>query len=147
MCLSSHLHPSNPVDPATGRRHPQRVALFESVIGLGAARASIYHFSVIASDVGYLFAAGPKIVEAATFEESLSFPDLGGVHFHCNNGTIDNLASSQSDCFLQTRRFLSYLPSYGTRELPTFSPPTDPPTRKLPALNSSSPAAPHSFLR
>ncbi|KAI5782266.1 carboxyl transferase, partial [Pyronema domesticum] len=115
---------------------PNIAALLGPVVGLGASRAAISHFSVISADIGYLFAAGPKIAEAATFEEDLSFSDLGGAALHCSNGTIDNLAKNEQDCFAQIRQFLSYLPSCGDRELPPFVPCSDPADRKSPDLNS-----------
>lgn len=76
------------------------------------------------------------MVEGATFEQDLSFADLGGAHLHCSNGTIDNLAASETECFQQIRRFLSYVPSNGTRQLPPTHPCTDEPTRKSPSLNT-----------
>ena len=62
--------------------------------------------------------------------------DLGGAHLHCSNGTIDNLATSESECFQQIRRFISYVPSNGSRQLPPFVPSPDPATRKSPELNT-----------
>ena len=50
----------------------QLAAVVGPAVGLGAARAAVSHFSVIAADVGSLFNAGPKIVEGATFEEGLT---------------------------------------------------------------------------
>ena len=50
---------------------PQCSAVVGPAVGLGAARAAVSHFSVIAADIGSLFNAGPKIVEGATFEEDL----------------------------------------------------------------------------
>jgi acetyl-CoA carboxylase carboxyltransferase component len=82
-------------------------------IGLGAARVVCTHFSVMAGDIGSLFNAGPKVVEGATFEEDLSFQDLGGPAVHCTNGTIDNLAKDEKECFEQVKTVLGYLPDYG----------------------------------
>ena len=52
---------------------PQCSAVVGPAVGLGAARAAVSHFSVIAGDIGSLFNAGPKIVEGATFEEDLRY--------------------------------------------------------------------------
>ena len=52
---------------------PNCAAVVGTSVGLGAARAAVCHFSVIASDIGSLFNAGPKIVEGATFEEDLRY--------------------------------------------------------------------------
>jgi acetyl-CoA carboxylase carboxyltransferase component len=78
------------------------------------------HFSVMAADVGTLFNAGPKVVEGATYEEGLSFQDLGGPMMHCTNGTIDNLAANEEGCFEQMRTILGYLPNYGGESPPVI---------------------------
>jgi acetyl-CoA carboxylase carboxyltransferase component len=107
---------------------PNLGAVLGPAVGLGAARAVACHFSVMAADVGALFNAGPKVVAGksldmphgtlltflgATFEEDLSFTDLGGPSMHCTNGTIDNLAANEQECFEQMRIVLSYLPNSG----------------------------------
>ncbi|EEH05889.1 propionyl-CoA carboxylase [Histoplasma capsulatum G186AR] len=99
------------------------------VIGLGAARVVSCHFSVMAADVGALFNAGPKVVEGATFEEGLDFQDLGGPMMHCTNGTIDNLAANEAECFEQLRTVLGYLPNSGSEAPPTV-PCNDPEDRE-----------------
>ncbi|KAK8093692.1 hypothetical protein PG997_000377 [Apiospora hydei] len=82
-------------------------------IGLGAARVTVCHFSVMAANVGSLFNAGPKVVEGATFEEGLTLSELGGPDMHCRNGTIDNLATDEHHAFQQIRTVLGYLPNSG----------------------------------
>lgn len=106
---------------------PNIGAVLGPAIGLGAARVVACHFSVMAADIGSLFNAGPQVVAGATFEEGLSFTDLGGPSMHCTNGTIDNLAASEADCFEQMRKVLSYLPNSGASLPPTVacSDPTD----------------------
>ncbi|CAG8204916.1 unnamed protein product [Penicillium olsonii] len=104
-------------------------------IGLGAARVTSCHFSVMAADVGALFNAGPKVVEGATFEEGLDFQDLGGPMVHCTNGTIDNLAANEAECYEQLRTVLSYLPNSGS-EAPPVIPCADPENREDMALRS-----------
>ncbi|KZM20652.1 ligase [Ascochyta rabiei] len=95
-------------------------AVVGPAIGLGAARVVACHFSVMAADIGSLFNAGPSVVANATFEEGLSFTDLGGPAMHCTNGTIDNLAPDEAGCFEQLRTVLSYLPNIGTQLPPTI---------------------------
>jgi acetyl-CoA carboxylase carboxyltransferase component len=97
---------------------PNIGAVLGPAIGLGAARVVATHFSVMAGDIGSLFNAGPKVVEGATFEEGLSFADLGGPGVHCTNGTIDNLAANEQECFEQIRTVLGYLPNCGALEAP-----------------------------
>ncbi|KAH8722988.1 propionyl-CoA carboxylase beta chain mitochondrial precursor [Phaeosphaeriaceae sp. PMI808] len=99
---------------------PNLGAVLGPAIGLGAARVVACHFSVMAADIGSLFNAGPNVVKNATFEEGLSFTDLGGPAVHCTNGTIDNLAPDEAGCFEQLRTVLSYLPDCGTKLPPTI---------------------------
>jgi acetyl-CoA carboxylase carboxyltransferase component len=94
---------------------PNLGAVLGPAIGLGAARVVSCHFSVMAADIGSLFNAGPRVVAEATFEEDLSFSDLGGPGVHCTNGTIDNLAADETGAFEQLRTVLGYLPNCGTR--------------------------------
>lgn len=89
----------------------------------------------MAADIGALFNAGPKVVEGATFEEGLDFQDLGGPMVHCTNGTIDNLAANEAECFEQIRTVLSYLPNSGS-EAPPVVPGDDPVDREDIALRS-----------
>lgn len=91
------------------------------------------HFSVMAADVGSLFNAGPEVVKGATFEEGLDFQTLGGPMIHCTNGTIDNLAANEAECYEQLRTVLSYLPNSG-REAPPVIAADDPEDREDEAL-------------
>src|SRR6201996_3312687 len=113
---------------------PNLGAVLGPAIGLGAARVVACHFSVMAGDIGSLFNAGPKVVEGATFEEGLSFADLGGPEVHCRNGTIDNLARDEEECFAQIRTVLGYLPDCGMFEAPPCLPCSDPMDREDIAL-------------
>lgn len=97
---------------------PNLGAVVGPAIGLGAARVVSTHFSVMAADIGSLFNAGPKVVEGATFEEGLSFQDLGGPWVHCCNGTIDNMAKDEKECYEQLRTVLGYLPDCGALQAP-----------------------------
>lgn len=115
---------------------PNIGAIVGPAIGLGAARVVCSHFSVMAADVGSLFNAGPKVVEGATFEEDLSFQQLGGPDVHCRNGTIDNVATNEDDVFRQIRTVLGYLPNSGALEPPPCAAPTDDPDREDVVLRS-----------
>lgn len=89
----------------------------------------------MAADIGTLFNAGPSVVANATFEEGLSFTDLGGAMMHCTNGTCDNLASNEREVFAQVAAFLSYVPSSGY-SLPPCITSSDSPLRRSPELRS-----------
>ncbi|KAK3680707.1 hypothetical protein LTR37_021096 [Vermiconidia calcicola] len=114
---------------------PNLGAVLGPAIGLGAARVVCCHFSVMAADVGSLFNAGPKVVAGATFEEGLSFTELGGPAMHCTNGTIDNYAATETEAFEQIRTVLGYLPNCGTHVPPTVAC-DDPFDRVSPELRS-----------
>ncbi|KAI9316820.1 carboxyl transferase [Dichotomocladium elegans] len=107
---------------------PVVAAALGPAVGLGAARATLTHFSVVAENVGSLFAAGPPIVANATYE-TVTKKALGGALLHTSNGTFDNLAADEHECFAQIRQFLSYMPK-NTFELPPCAPSEDPPSRR-----------------
>ena len=104
--------------------------LLGSVVGLGAAKAVLGHFSVMIRDISQLFVAGPPVVSHAMGYD-ISKEDLGGWHIHCTNGSVDNLAEDEDDAAAITRRFLSYLPA-SVYETPPVLPanPVDPPDRR-----------------
>ncbi|MDE0062348.1 MAG: ATP-grasp domain-containing protein [Gammaproteobacteria bacterium] len=104
--------------------------LLGSVVGLGAAKAVLGHFSVMVRDISQLFVAGPPVVSHAMGYE-ITKEDLGGWHIHCTNGSVDNPADTEEEAAAITRRFLSYLPS-NTYEAPPVVPPgaDDPPDRR-----------------
>lgn len=78
--------------------------------GLGAARATASHYSVMVRGISQIFTAGPKVA-AAIGEDELDNEALGGADIHTRNGVIDDEASSEDEAFTMARRFLSYLPS------------------------------------
>ena len=100
--------------------------LLGSVVGIGAAKAVLGHFSVMVRDIAQLFVAGPPVVSHAMGYD-ITKEDLGGWHIHCTNGSVDNLAESEEEAFEMTRRFLSYLPPsvYETPPVQTCDDPLD----------------------
>jgi acetyl/propionyl-CoA carboxylase alpha subunit/acetyl-CoA carboxylase carboxyltransferase component len=104
--------------------------LLGSVVGIGAAKAVLGHFSVMVRDIAQLFVAGPPVVSHAMGYD-ISKEDLGDWRIHCTNGSVDNLAETEADAVAQTRRFLSYLPG-SVYETPPVLPadPSDPPDRR-----------------
>ena len=84
--------------------------LLGSVVGIGAAKAVLGHFSIMVRDVSQLFVAGPPVVSHAMGYD-ITKEDLGGWHIHCTNGSVDNLAESEEEAAHMTRQFLSYLPT------------------------------------
>ncbi|MGE0575237.1 MAG: carboxyl transferase domain-containing protein [Reyranella sp.] len=102
--------------------------LLGSVVGIGAAKAVLGHFSVMVRDIAQLFVAGPPVVSHAMGYD-VTKEDLGGWQIHCRNGSVDNLAESEEEAMAMTRRFLSYLPS-SVYEVPPVIPASDPADRR-----------------
>lgn len=84
--------------------------LLGSVVGIGAAKAALGHFSVMVRDIAQLFVAGPPVVSHAMGYD-ITKEDLGGWHIHCCNGSVDNLAETEEEAAAMVRTFLSYLPA------------------------------------
>lgn len=104
--------------------------LLGSVVGIGAAKAVLGHFSVMVRDISQLFVAGPPVVSHAMGYE-VTKEDLGDWRIHCRNGSVDNLAESEDEAADMTRRFLSYLPSSVYESPPVNTPATaDSPDRR-----------------
>jgi acetyl/propionyl-CoA carboxylase alpha subunit/acetyl-CoA carboxylase carboxyltransferase component len=100
--------------------------LLGSVVGIGAAKAVLGHFSVMVRDIAQLFVAGPPVVSHAMGYD-ITKEELGGWHIHCRNGSVDNLAESEEEAMAMTKRFLSYLPSSAYEAPPVLAPdPADP---------------------
>jgi acetyl-CoA carboxylase carboxyltransferase component/biotin carboxyl carrier protein len=104
--------------------------LLGSVVGIGAAKAVLGHFSVMVRDIAQLFVAGPPVVSHAMGYD-ISKEDLGDWRIHCKNGSVDNLAETEEEAAAMVKRFLSYLPS-SVYEVPPVLPanPADPPNRR-----------------
>ena len=102
--------------------------LLGSVVGIGAAKAVLGHFSVMVRDVSQLFVAGPPVV-AHAMGYDITKEDLGGWHIHCCNGSVDNLAESEEEAVSLTKQFLSYLPA-NVYEAPPIVPSNDSPDRR-----------------
>eukprot|EP00026_Physarum_polycephalum_P004625 Phypoly_transcript_04647.p1 GENE.Phypoly_transcript_04647~~Phypoly_transcript_04647.p1 ORF type:complete len:630 (-),score=77.40 Phypoly_transcript_04647:180-2069(-) len=107
---------------------PVATAVLGSVVGLGAAKAVTSHFSVMVENTAQMFVAGPPVVAYAT-HENVTKEELGGARLCTSNGSIDNLAVSEEDAFLQIRKFLSYLPTNAWQIAPR-SHSTDPVDRR-----------------
>ncbi len=102
--------------------------LLGSVVGLGAAKAVLGHFSVMVRDISQLFVAGPPVVSHAMGVD-ITKEELGGWEIHARNGSVDNLAETEDEAMEMTRRFLSYLPP-SVFDAPPRVEPTDDPNRR-----------------
>ena len=110
--------------------------LLGSVVGIGAAKAVLGHFSVMVRDIAQLFVAGPPVVSHAMGYD-ITKEELGDWRIHCRNGSVDNLAETEEEAAAMVRRFLSYLPQNVFEAPPVLPPnPADPPDRREEALFS-----------
>ncbi|MCB1683104.1 MAG: carboxyl transferase domain-containing protein [Pseudomonadales bacterium] len=103
-----------------------------SVAGIGAARVSTSHYSVIVKDSAQMMIAGPALVDWASLGD-VSKEELGASRIHTRNGAIDDEVLSEAEAFERATRFLSYLPS-SSDELPPVQTCEDPADRREAAL-------------
>ena len=107
-----------------------------SVAGLGAARVTASHYSVMVKGLSHMFTAGPAVV--AAIGETHDKESLGGAEIHTRNGAVDDMVASEDEAFEAARKFLSYLPSAVGKKAPRATP-TDKPSRKDKSLLSAVP--------
>lgn len=89
---------------------PVVAAALGPTAGLGAARVSASHFSVMVKKTSQLFVAGPPVVYRA-FGKRVDKEELGGFEVHKQSGAVDNFVETEAECFAHIRQFLSFLPS------------------------------------
>ncbi len=99
-----------------------------SVAGIGAARVTTSHYSVIVKDTAQMMIAGPALVNWASLG-NVSKEELGASKIHTRNGAIDDEAVSEDQAFQMARQFLSYLPT-NVDELPLKTDTDDPVDRR-----------------
>ncbi|MBV1877912.1 MAG: hypothetical protein KUG79_09750 [Pseudomonadales bacterium] len=105
-----------------------------SVAGIGAARVSTSHYSVIVKNSAQMMIAGPALVDWASLG-NVAKEELGASKIHTRNGAIDDEASTEEQAFELARNFLSYLPS-NIDELPPIIKNNDPVNRCDPHLHT-----------
>ncbi len=103
-----------------------------SVAGIGAARVSTSHYSVIVKDTAQMMIAGPALVDWASLGE-VPKEELGAASIHTRNGAIDDVVDSEEAAFDAARQFLSYLPN-NVDELPPRTDSSDPADRREQSL-------------
>ena len=103
-------------------------AVMGTAAGGPAQRAVMSTWSVMVKNAS-IFASGPPVVERG-LGQKLTKEQLGGPKIAVDlAGTIDNMASSEAECFAMIRKFLSYMPS-NVWELPPVTRCDDPITRQ-----------------
>ena len=121
--------------------------LLGSVVGIGAAKAVLGHFSVMVRDISQLFVAGPPVVSHAMGYD-ITKEDLGGWQVHCRNGSVDNLAETEEEAVAMTKRVPVVPAVERVRGAARASPrPTDPTDRREEELLTHRPAQAHDDVR
>lgn len=114
---------------------PVVCAVMGTAAGGPAGRAILSHWSVMVRSTSQVFAAGPPVVERS-LGQKITKEDLGGPALAVDSaGTIDNVATDESECFAMIRRYLSYMPT-NVWELPPAVSSDDPADRCEDALRS-----------
>ena len=111
---------------------PVATAALGAVAGLPAGRLVASHFSVMSKSTAQILTAGPAVVARAMGEKKTK-EELGGWKVHTRNGTVDNCAEDEVECFSEIRKFLSFLPN-NVDELAPLSDCHDPADRSEEAL-------------
>ncbi|MEM7286250.1 MAG: carboxyl transferase domain-containing protein [Actinomycetota bacterium] len=111
-----------------------------SVAGMGAARATTCHYSVMVRDTSQMMIAGPALVEQAGLG-SVAKEELGHADIHTRNGAIDDVVDTEQEAFDRALQFLSYLPT-SVDELPPIEDWGDDPGRREEWLIDVVPRAP-----
>jgi acetyl-CoA carboxylase carboxyltransferase component len=114
---------------------PVVCAVMGTAAGGPAGRAILSHWSVMVKDTSHVFAAGPPVVERS-LGQKITKEELGGHELAVTTaGTIDNVATSEQECFGLIRRYLSYMPQ-NVWELPPLGDRSDPVDRCDDALRT-----------
>ncbi len=116
-----------------------------SVAGIGAARVSTSHYSVIVKDTAQMMIAGPALVDWASLG-NVSKEELGSSKIHTRNGAIDDEAESEQQAFAMARQFLSYLPE-NVDQVPERSENLDPVDRREESLRNVVPKDPRKVYK
>jgi propionyl-CoA carboxylase beta chain len=98
-------------------------------------------FVLMVEDSSYMFITGPDVVKTVTGEE-VTFEELGGAATHASkSGVAHFTAPDEETCLEDARYLLSFLPQNNLDPPPHF-PPTDPPNREDPELDTLIPDEP-----
>lgn len=99
-------------------------------------------FIFMVEDTSYMFVTGPDVVKTVTHED-VTQEQLGGARTHTTkSGVADKAFKTDIEALLETRRFMSFLPS-SNRTQAARIPTHDPITRDCPALETLVPANPN----
>lgn len=114
---------------------PQISAILGPCAGGAVYSPAITDFIFMTEGIGHMFITGPEVIKTVT-KEDVTKDALGGAHtHHAISGVSHFTSQSESECFLQMRELLSFLPQ-NNKELPRKVTPKDSPSRTEESLNS-----------
>jgi acetyl-CoA carboxylase carboxyltransferase component len=112
---------------------PQLSLILGPCTGGAVYSPAMTDFTFMVHGIGYMFITGPEVIRVTTGEE-VTFDSLGGAEVHnVKSGVAHFLAQTEAECFDQTRRLLSFIPS-SADEKPRLKPTKDDPERAEAAL-------------
>ncbi len=124
---------------------PQISVIMGPCAGGAVYSPAITDFTVMVEGTARMFITGPDVIRAVTHEE-VTPEELGGARVHLTtSGVAHFIAPDDRAALALVRRLLSYLPSNNAED-PPYIPPTDPPDRADPELDTlvpEDPAAPY----
>ena len=108
---------------------PQVSAILGPAAGGATYSPALTDFVMMVKGVGQMYITGPDVIKAVTGED-VTHEQLGGADTHASKSGVAHFAvDSETDCFEQVRRLLSFLPQNNTEEPPRQRP-TDQPDRR-----------------
>ena len=120
---------------------PQISVIMGPCAGGAVYSPAITDFIVMVEGTARMFITGPDVIRAVTHEE-VTPEELGGARVHLTtSGVAHFVAPDDRAALALVRRLLSYLPSNNAED-PPYIPPTDPPDRADPELDTLVPEDP-----
>ena len=90
---------------------PQISLILGPCAGGAVYSPALTDFTVMVSDLSYMFITGPDVIRAVTGED-VTFDELGGARVHTTrSGVAHYLATDEDDAFEYVKALLSFLPS------------------------------------
>jgi propionyl-CoA carboxylase beta subunit len=121
---------------------PQISLIMGPCAGGAVYSPAITDFVLMTEGSSYMFITGPDVVKTVTGED-VSFEDLGGATAHATKSGVAHLVSpDERSCVEDARYLLTFLPQNNLESAP-YAPPTDPPERESPELDSLIPDSPN----
>ena len=105
---------------------PQLSLILGPCTGGAVYSPAMTDFTFMVHGIGYMFITGPEVIRVTTGED-VTFDSLGGAEVHnVKSGVAHFLAQTEAECFDQTRRLLSYIPSSSDDPAPIIATKDDP---------------------